>query len=181
MKGNLLIFCLTFFSWVYAQDTLQTKDSIVHPFKRAMMFSAIVPGGGQIYNSIHLENGRKKAYWKVPLIYSAIGTGGFFLINNQLNQKSLKTEYSNRLSGSANLNPKWEAYDTQGVLQLYRQYLDWRDLSILALFAIYGFQILDAGVEAHFLKFDVSDDLSIKLNPQFNQFGNVGVRATIRW
>jgi hypothetical protein len=181
MKRVYLIFCFILSSWVYAQDTIPSKDTVVHPFKRAMMYSAIVPGGGQIYNSIHIENGRKKAYWKVPLIYTALGAGGYFLINNQLNQKSLKIEYTNRLDGSINQNPKWEAYDTQGVLQLYRQYLDWRDLSILALFAIYGFQILDAGVEAHFLKFDVSDDLSIKLNPQFNQFGNVGVKATIRW
>jgi hypothetical protein len=177
--GVLLLLCALPFLG-RSQDTTSTKDSVVHPFKKAMMYSAIVPGMGQIYNTLNTVNGRKKAYWKVPLIYTALGAGGYLLISNQLTQKSLKTEYTNRLAGN-DLNPRWSDYDNFGVLQLYRQYLDWRDLSILGLFAIYGFQILDAGVEAHFLQFDVSDNLSMQLSPSFHSRNMLGAKVTFRF
>ena len=71
------------------------------------------------------------------------------------NQKNLKAEYTNRLNNETG-SAEWADYDDQGVLFLYQQYLDQRDLSILAVGAVYLFQILDAGVESHFISFDVS-------------------------
>jgi hypothetical protein len=88
------------------------------------------------------------------------------LISNQLTQKSLKEEYTFRINNNnQTLNQTWEPYDNQAILTLYRQYLDWRDLSILGVAALYFIQIADAGVEAHFLNFDVSDNLSLRVNP----------------
>ena len=160
-----LVFCFSITISFGQPDTLQ-KDSIPHPYKKAMLFSAIIPGAGQIYNSINTKTGYKKAFWKVPLIYTALGTAGYFLISNQLAQKSLKDEYTFRINNvNQTLNDTWAEYDNQAILTLYRQYLDWRDLSILGLAAIYFIQIADAGVEAHFLNFDVSDNLSLRVNP----------------
>ncbi len=70
----------------------------------------------------------------------------------------------------------WEAYDNSAILTLYRQYLNWRDLSILGVAAIYFIQIADAGVEAHFLNFDVSDKLSMRVNPVLMNTKSAGIQ-----
>ncbi|MEN9302636.1 MAG: hypothetical protein RL264_1065 [Bacteroidota bacterium] len=155
------------------------EDTLKHPYKKAMLYSACIPGGGQIYNSLN-TSGRKNAYWKVPLIYTALGAASYFLVSNQLTQKSLKEEYTNRMNGGLP-SSTWEEYDSQGVLTLYRQYLDWRDMSILGLAAIYGLQILDAGVEAHFLKFDVSDDVSLNWSPTIMSRKTVGLSIQLKF
>lgn len=172
----ILVFCVTH-AIVFCQPDSLKRDSIPHPFKKAMLLSACLPGAGQVHNSINSKVGSKKAYWKVPLIYTALGTASYFLISNQLTQKSLKDEYSFRINNNNQiLNPLWEPYDNQAVLTLYRQYLDWRDLSILGLAAIYFIQIADAGVEAHFLNFDVSDNLSLRVNPVLMNYKTAGIQ-----
>jgi hypothetical protein len=166
MKSILFFVCSFYYSISVGQMDSLKKDSIPHPYKRAMLYSACLPGAGQIYNSINKKVGPKKAYWKVPLIYTALGTAGYFLISNQLIQKSLKEEYSFRINNSNKFSDiAWQAYDNEAILTLYRQHLNWRDLSILGLAAIYFVQIADAGVEAHFLNFDVTNNLSLQINP----------------
>lgn len=160
----ILVFCLSS-SFLFGQTDTLKKDSIAHPYKKAMLYSACLPGAGQVFNSINTKVGPKKAIWKVPLIYTALGTAGYFLVTNQLTQKSLKNEYTYRINNNQTLNQNWEPYDNQAILTLYRQYLDWRDLSFLGLAAIYFIQIADAGVEAHFLNFDVSENLTMRINP----------------
>lgn len=174
MSRFLIISFLSFSFLSFSQDTI--PDSLKHPYKKAILYSAIIPGGGQIYNSINSDFRPKKAYWKVPLIYAALGTAGYFLISNQITQKSLKTEYQNRIDNATALNPTWESYDDQGVLFLYRQYLDWRDLSILGLAAVYFIQIADAAIEAHFLHFDVSENLTMKFEPTLLNYKSPGLR-----
>ncbi|MEY3236455.1 MAG: hypothetical protein RI883_556 [Bacteroidota bacterium] len=157
-------------------DTLVVKDTIkVHSPKKAVIFSAIIPGAGQVYNHLAMPKGKKKAYWKVPLIYGALGSTTYFIIKNQKTQKSLKQEYSNRLNGGA-LNNEWGNYDDQGLLTLYDQYLNWRNLSILGFSAIYLVQIIDAGIEAHFVHFDISQDLSLAIEPAYFGQNTVGLK-----
>jgi hypothetical protein len=177
MSKILVIIILLFTSNLFGQTEKQTNDTIPHPYKKAMLFSACLPGAGQVYNSIKTQTGPKKAIWKVPLIYAALGTAGYFLVSNQSTQKSLKNEYSYRISNNNQaLDQTWIDYDNQAILTLYRQYLDWRDLSILGLAAIYFVQIADAGVEAHFLNFDVSDKLTLKVNPILIQPKTAGIQ-----
>lgn len=158
-----------------AQQT--TKDSII-PFKKAAMFSACLPGSGQVYNSIH-TNGRKNAFWKVPLI--AVGLGGttFLLIQNQRIVRDIKSEYALRKEGIWG-DPKWVDYDDQALVSLYEQYARLRDLSILGIGAVYALQILDAAVEAHFLSFDVSKDLSVRVSPSFSNYRSFGLTAQLK-
>ena len=148
----------------WSQPLLMKLDSFPE-YKKVMLLSAVLPGSGQVYNSIHRENGPKHAFWKVPLIYAGLGASGYFLTVNNQTQKSLKTEYNNRLNNVSNLNPTWAIYDDQAVLSLYQSYLNKRDMSILGFAAAYFIQIAEAGVEAHFLHFDVSDKLSLSIRP----------------
>jgi hypothetical protein len=176
---RLLLVFLIFFSlpFVFSQ-TIKEKDSIVQPYKKAMLYSAIIPGGGQIFTSFKSEKKFKNAFWKVPLIYTGLGFIGNRLAVNQITAKSLKTEYSNRQNGGA-LNQEWIQYDDYSVLALYNSYLNNRDLSILGLAAVYLIQIIDAGVEAHFLKFDVSPNLTLKFDATLMSSNSPGIRLNL--
>ncbi len=166
---RLLFFFLLISSPVFSQDSLSVGDTVrPHSIRRAILYSAVVPGAGQVYNHLAMPKGKKKAFWKVPLIYAGLGTTTYFLVNNQREQKRYRQEYSDRQSPNYINGTNFyesEAYDDAGILTLYNQYLNWRDLSILAVGAVYILQLADAGVEAHFVDFDVSEDLSISVDP----------------
>ena len=72
MKVLVMLVALINYSFVLAQAKQKDRalDSI-YPFKKAVLFSAVVPGSGQIFNSMH-HSQRKNAYWKVPLIYAVL-------------------------------------------------------------------------------------------------------------
>mgnify|MGYP001627266498 FL=1 len=174
-----IISCFTLCS--FAQDIKIQEDSAsVHSVRKAMIFSAVVPGAGQVYNHMAMPKGKKKASWKVPLIYAGLGATGYMLYNNQRTQLSLKNEYSNRMDGNAT-DPQWSMYDDQGVLTLYNQHLNKRDLSILLVGVVYLFQVADAGIEAHFVRFDISKDLSMQIKPTVIGMNRPAISATINF
>ena len=180
MNRIFLLVLNCYCTFLVGQSGTLKKDSISHPYKKAMLYSACLPGTGQIYNSLHSTVGPKKAFWKVPLICTAMGTAGYFLVSNQMTQKSLREEYTFRINNTNQTNNQtWETYDNQAILTLYRQYLDWRDLSILGLAAIYFIQIADAGVEAHFLNFNVNDNLSIHVHPALMNHKTAGIQLKL--
>jgi hypothetical protein len=57
---------------------------------KAAFYSAILPGLGQAYN---------KKYWKIPLVYGAIGTSLYFYIDNNKKYHDYRDEYKRRLEG----------------------------------------------------------------------------------
>ena len=180
MRTAFLVFCIIYISF-YSNGQAEPHDTVPeHPYRKSILFSAIIPGGGQVYNSVIKKKGFRHAIWKVPLIYGALGATTYMLIQNQQMQNSLKTEYINRLDGVVS-NPQWASYDDQGVLFLYRQYLDQRDLSILAVGAVYLLQIIDAGVESHFIHFDVSENLSLEVQPIILQSQIPGININLRF
>ena len=118
--------------------------------------SAIVPGLGQIYN---------KRWWKVPLVYGGFVGIGLVYEFNQRQYKIFLTEAQYRQEDPAKANPAWKAYTNEGIIGVKDDYRRIRDLSILAGVAFYAVQIIDAYIDAKFFRFDVSDDLSLKIDP----------------
>jgi len=181
----LLLFITLLSSVSFAQQDMNTEEEIPvvnvddtsyhHSVKKAFIYSAIIPGTGQIYNHIAMPKGKKKAFWKVPLIYAGLGVTTYFLVSKQAKQKEFRAEYQLRLDTGAG-STKWSAYDDAGILTLYQDNLKWRDMSILALGLVYILQVADAGVEAHFVNFDVSEDLSLKIDPVMLDFRTAGIR-----
>jgi len=184
---RILFFLLFFISIVsFAQenelqndmvsDTLSVekiKDTIHSPTKAALL--SLIPGGGQIYNHIAMPKGKKKAYWKVPLIYAGLGVTGYYAIKNNIDQKALKEEYLFRSDyGYPNLT-EYAEYDDQGVLTIFETKRTNRDLMIFAFILVYGLNILDAHVEAHFVNFDISKDLSLSIQPRLHDFRTPGI------
>ncbi|TNE52896.1 MAG: hypothetical protein EP338_14010 [Bacteroidetes bacterium] len=175
----LLIFLIPFAVVSWGQEHQQ--DSLPrHSVRKAAIFSACIPGAGQIYNHRAMPKGKRKAFWKVPLIYAGLGASTYFMLENQRLQLELKQEYTNRLNGVSGLD-QYLFYDDFAILQLYKQHLSRRDLFITGMLAVYMVQILDAAVEAHFVHFDVSEDLSLSMSPTISYGGTPGVRLCLKF
>jgi len=165
----------------FSQDSLElvVEKDTVHSVRKAALFSAILPGSGQVYNHIHQQKGQRKAFWKVPLIYAGLGATGFFFVQNQSTVLDLKNEYLTRQDGLTG-SERWAAYDDEGVLVLYSSYSRSRDLSLLGFILVYGIQVADAAVEAHFVNFDISEDLSMSFSPWSPRIGQFGLSMVLK-
>lgn len=181
MKVFFTALCCSFSLSLFSQDTkdsLAVSDTVkTHSVKLATIFSTALPGAGQVYNHMAMPKGKKKAFWKVPLIYAGLGATTYFALKNNSEQRAIKSEYTFRVdpinNGAIN-DPTYFSYDNQGLLTLYNQKVNRRDLFFIGVGLVYLIQIADAAVEAHFVDFDVSDDLSFSIRPAFlpsNHFG----------
>lgn len=140
-------------------NSLQTEQSPVkmHSPHKATIYSALVPGLGQIYN---------KKYWKLPIIYGLTGVFiyAFDFNNDQYNK--YKNAYADL---SAEKISDFEGYTKSQVLRLKDGYRRNRDLNVIVLAGIYMLNIIDATVDAHLFDYDISEDLSLNIQPVVNR------------
>lgn len=176
MHKFLGVFILTWFSLqVNAQDSLAVVSDTVktHSWKKACVFSAVLPGAGQIYNHIAMPKGKKKAFWKVPLIYAGLGATTYFAIKNNMLKNDYRAEYESRKIGNAPSN--FLEYDDQSLLTLYTTRRNRRDFAILGIGLVYILNVADAAIEGHFVNFDISEDLSLSIQPTMYNSSSYGV------
>lgn len=171
---SLLLVDFLGYSQTKTADSTSVDSVKVHSFKKAMIFSAVVPGAGQIYNHLAMPKGKKKAYWKVPLIYAGLGATGYFAISNAAKAKAYRKEVEFR-SKNLGLESDFFEYDDAGLLVLYTSARNNRDLLFLGMGFVYILNVVDAGVEAHFVKFDVSENLSMAFRPSINSQYGIGL------
>ena len=127
------------------------------PAKRAAIYSAVLPGLGQIYN---------RKYWKLPILYGGAAALGYFLVWNQGNYVDFRNSYKVRTGADPNLPDKYpEILDPQRLKLAQDYYKRNRDLCIILSVVLYGLNIVDAAVDGHMKNFDVSDDLSLGVSP----------------
>lgn len=129
------------------------KSPIPYLPARATLYSALLPGLGQIYNG---------DYWKLPVIYGGLATCFYFLQFNNMQYKRYKVMYNRATDGKQEYNGWLTPDNIKWYRDTYRRY---RDYSILATLAVYVINIIDANVFAHFQDFDISDDLSFNFSP----------------
>lgn len=135
---------------IIAKDTLKLKP--IDPLRpsKAAFYSAILPGLGQAYN---------KKYWKIPLVYGAIGTSMYFYLDNNKKYHDFRDAYKQRLKG---LPDKYlGVYDDTRLIAGQRFYQRNRDLSLLVTIGFYVLNIVDANIDAHLTQFNVNDNLSV--------------------
>ncbi|WP_347156869.1 DUF5683 domain-containing protein [Pontibacter chitinilyticus] len=128
---------------------------------KAAFFSAVFPGGGQIYN---------KSYWKLPIIYATAAVLGYYWIdNNNKYQDFRKATIQRADSSDRYINDPIYGINTPRGTKNLRYSRDFyrrnRDLTILLSIGAYGLQIAEAYVHAHMKQFDISDDLSLRVQP----------------
>ena len=152
------------------KDTTRKVRSIAG---KASLRSAILPGLGQVYN---------KKYWKVPIVYGilAIPVSTY----NSSWYKKTRFAYAAR-SDNDTTNDKLIAPELQPLatasLKLYRnEFRKGMDFSILGLLVLWGLNVADAAVDGHLKTFDISDDLSMQLKPNFStgRKGQMGFTAS---
>ena len=105
MKQLTVVFYLTFLFYGTAQDSLSTvlhqnQGDTLHSPKKAMLYSLVLPGAGQIYNHIAMPKGKKKAFWKVPIIYAGLGITTYFILENNKLKNDARAEYEFRIENN---------------------------------------------------------------------------------
>lgn len=141
-----------------SKDTLVVEGYIPSKNPKKATLYSLVPGGGQIYN------GR---YWKVPIIYAALGTSIYFAITNRQEYLYLREQYDFMVDGDDETVSDYEGVTTpQGLANERDKFRGWMELSYVAIGAVYVLQIIEANVDAHLMDFNVSEDLSMHWSPQ---------------
>lgn len=170
---SAIISCAAFFLLAFAPVLSTAQDSTaavaeadsvpyVHSPRKAMWLSAALPGAGQIYND---RPGHRK-WWKVPLIYGALGTGVYFIQDNTRQYRDLRSNYKLRVDGdSTTIDNYVDIYSDSQLESEVLRFRRFTELSYIATAAIYVLQIVDATVDAHLYTFDVSNDLSMRIQP----------------
>lgn len=127
---------------------------------RAAFYSAIVPGLGQIFN---------KKYWKLPLVYAAVGTPIYFYVDNDSKYRDYRNEYKKRLRGIYDTeDPVFGKLDNERVIQGQQFYQRNRDLSLVVTIGFYILNVVDANIDAHLMQFNVNDKLTIQPAMEYN-------------
>lgn len=164
-------------------------DSVMlhHSPKKAAIRSAIVPGWGQFYN---------KKYWKIPIVYGALGVSAGVFVFNLQNYKDFRFAYKATIEAqprfvngqtipgdSTNyrkIKPELQAL-RENDLRTYRDYYRRNiDYSAIVFILLWGLNVVDATVDAHLKAFDVSPDLSFRFRfGQSQMAGTTGVSLVL--
>lgn len=178
-----LIICMLFWNLGHAQknkddkkkddkkeEEIPTPESqIIDPLApaTAAFYSAVLPGLGQAYN---------KKYWKVPIVYAAIGTGVYFIVDNQQEYNRYQDAYKLRISGrpdefdGTGTNPN---ISDDGLIRAQEVLKKNRDLAIFITIGLYVLNIIEANVDAHLDEKAFNKNLSFRpsfyINPIDNQ------------
>ena len=137
--------------------------------KRAMWLALVLPGAEQIYN---------RKYWKLPIIYGGfVGCAYAMSWNNQMyhdySQAYLDIMDDDPNTQSYNqflhLGAQIDASNIERYKEIFRKrkdrYRRWRDMSMFVMIGVYAFSVIDAYVDASLSEFDISDDLSLRVEP----------------
>lgn len=137
--------------------------------KRALWLALVLPGAGQIYN---------RKYWKLPIIYGGfVGCAYAMSWNNQMYH-----DYSQAYLDIMDNDPNTQSYNQflhlgakiddsniERYKEIFRKrkdrYRRWRDMSMFVMIGVYAFSVIDAYVDASLSEFDISDDLSLRVEP----------------
>ena len=138
-------------------DTIQVGDD--HSPGKALLMSAVIPGAGQIYN---------RKYWKVPILYGGFAACAYFINFNNKRYVTYRKAYLLRADGDSTTVDKFATlYTESNLLDLKNYYRRNRDLTIIITAAVYVLNLLDSYVDAHLFHFNVNDDLSMKIMPEY--------------
>ncbi len=167
---------------------IDQKIWVPYPTK-ATWLALVIPGGGQIYN---------RKYWKLPIFYGGFAGCAYALTWNSKMYKDYSTAYKDAMNGNMQsssitdlLPPGYKISETQ-LKELLRKrkdtYRRYRDLSIFAFIGVYLLSVIDAYVDAELSNFDITPDLSMKVEPAVidNRIDNssnrsVGLQCSFRF
>ncbi|GAO43313.1 DUF5683 domain-containing protein [Flavihumibacter petaseus] len=143
-----------------------------HSPRKAAIRSAIIPGWGQAYN---------KKYWKIPIVYAALGITGAVFINNVKTYNEVNYAYKvsvNKLTDEyddvADYLKPFVPDETTSLDNYRREFRRNIDYSVLIFMLFWGLNVVDATVDAHLKDFDVSPNISMRIKPTFPGVSSTG-------
>jgi len=131
--------------------------------------SAILPGWGQATN---------KKYWKIPVVYAALGVTTYIFFRNVKQFNEAKKAYTNSIDGDPTNDylipqPYYTVKDQPERIKSFRNQVRQNvDYTVLFFILFWGLNVVDATVDAHLKTFDVSDNLSLQIKPGYSQLAN---------
>lgn len=137
--------------------------------KRALWLAIVLPGAGQIYN---------RKFWKLPIVYGGfVGCAYAMRWNNQM-YRDYSQAYLDLMDDDPNtqsynqflhLGAKIDDTNIERYKAIFKNRKDrfrrWRDLSFFCIVAVYALSVVDAYVDASLSEFDISKDLSLRVEP----------------
>ena len=153
--GRTLLWIGSIASYIYfIGDAALNYQGSVNSVKKATTLSTICPGAGQLYN---------RSYWKLPIVLGGLATMGFVIDFNNRGYQRFKLAYDIQAAGGTNeLNGR---YTLDYLAKMRKNYRRNRDLCIIITAGLYLLNIVDAHVDAQMKDYDISDDLSMTLEP----------------
>ena len=141
----------------------------------ATWLALVIPGGGQIYN---------RKFWKLPIFYGGFAGCAYALTWNNKMYKDYSAAYKDAANGNwtstsiTDLLPPKHNYTQSQLLEVLRKrkdtYRRFRDLSIFAFIGVYLLSVVDAYVDAELSNFDITPDLSMRVEPAIINNGMIG-------
>lgn len=140
---------------------------------KAAFYSAILPGLGQAYTG---------KYWKIPIVYGALGTGIGIALWNQNNYDELRDIYRDRLVGIYT-DRYWDQENDEAIVSnetlvsAQEGYQKQKEIAILVTVGLYVLNIIDANVTAHLQQFNLNKELTFqpKVNFDYQNKFNYGM------
>jgi hypothetical protein len=150
--GNAIVFSQEKTATVLsAKDTVKSNDIDPLTPAKAAFYSAILPGLGQAYN---------KKYWKIPIVYIAIGVPMYYYLDSNQKYNQYRDAYKRRLEGFT--DDEFSYLDESRLIAGQKFYQRNRDLSALFVVGFYVLNIIDANVDAALIQFNVNENLSVR-------------------
>ncbi len=154
--------------------------------QRALWLALVLPGAGQIYN---------RKYWKLPIIYGGFMGCIYALTWNNMMYKDYSQAYLDimdndpttasynkflHLGRQIDMNNEQQVKRYQELFKSRKdKYRRWRDMSFFVMLGVYAISVIDAYVDAELSVFDISKDLSLKVEPTIipNRMGGNPLQA----
>ena len=156
MKNKVTLLSLFFLVYLtsYSQENeLRFDDLDPTAPSKAAFYSAVIPGLGQGFN---------KKYWKIPIVYAAIGSSAYLYDFNNKKYWDYRNAYKSRKAGYKNDPYQNLILDDDRLLDGADFHKKNRDLSMVFIVGFYILNILDANIDAHLKQYNVNESLTIK-------------------
>lgn len=141
-------------------DGVVNHPSDMSDIQKATVLSFVCPGAGQIFNG---------SYWKLPIVVAGMASMVYVVDWNQRGYTRFKLAYDLATDGDDATISEFPYTSEDQLRSIKNAYRRNRDLAIIGTVAVYLVQVADAHIDAHMQAYDISDNLSMKIEPQITQ------------
>lgn len=175
-REDTLILKQDFPEAIYVESNSQTVIRQRKHSPKTATWLALIPGAGQAYN---------RKFWKMPIVYAGFGATIYFAVTNGDDYHLYKDAYDYKMGINPDVSQhameEAAKYTADNLITLRDYYRRNMELSWIITAAWYIVQIIDANVDAHFFYYEISDDLTLHVEPQWTVRNDIGVSLKLNF